>query len=97
MTRGALAAITLTAVCGAFSCSRCDDSAARPDKDAATSDAAPGLAPIPSTSTSAADPERDASLAVTDADLATIPDAEICEASVTQTWVRGELASTTAG
>jgi hypothetical protein len=39
----------------------------------------------------------DASLAVTDADLAAIPDAEICEASVTQTWVRGELASTTAG
>ena len=39
----------------------------------------------------------DASLAVTDADLATIPDAEICEASVTQTWVRGALASTTAG
>ena len=34
----------------------------------------------------------DASLAVTDADLATIPDAEICRASVTQTWVRGELA-----
>jgi predicted amidohydrolase YtcJ len=35
----------------------------------------------------------DASLAVTDADLATIPDAEICQASVTQTWVRGELAT----
>jgi predicted amidohydrolase YtcJ len=34
----------------------------------------------------------DASFAVTDADLATIPDAEICQASVTQTWVRGELA-----
>ena len=33
----------------------------------------------------------DASLAVTDADLAAIPDAEICQASVTQTWVRGEL------
>jgi predicted amidohydrolase YtcJ len=34
----------------------------------------------------------DASFAVTDADLATIPDAEICQASVTQTWVRGVLA-----
>jgi len=58
----------LTAACGAFSCSRCDDSAARADKDAATSDAA--LAPIPSASSSAAEPELDASLAVAVADAA---------------------------
>jgi predicted amidohydrolase YtcJ len=37
-------------------------------------------------------PGYDASFAVTGADLAAIPDHEICAASVTQTWVRGELA-----
>ena len=34
----------------------------------------------------------DADLAIVDADLAAIPDSEICQASVRQTWVRGELA-----
>jgi predicted amidohydrolase YtcJ len=34
----------------------------------------------------------DADLAIVDADLATIPAWEICQASVRQTWVRGELA-----
>ena len=34
----------------------------------------------------------DADFAVVDADLAHLPPAEICQASVTQTWVRGELA-----
>jgi predicted amidohydrolase YtcJ len=34
----------------------------------------------------------DADLVIVDADLATIPDSEICQASVRQTWVRGELA-----
>jgi hypothetical protein len=37
-------------------------------------------------------PGHDASFAITDADLAAIPDAEICQASVTQTWVRGAIA-----
>jgi predicted amidohydrolase YtcJ len=37
-------------------------------------------------------PGYHASFAVTDADLAAIGDHEICEASVRQTWVRGELA-----
>jgi predicted amidohydrolase YtcJ len=37
-------------------------------------------------------PGYDADFAVTDADLSTIPDAELCDASVTQTWVRGQLA-----
>jgi predicted amidohydrolase YtcJ len=35
---------------------------------------------------------HDADLAIVDADLAAIPDAEICQASVRQTWIRGELA-----
>ena len=34
----------------------------------------------------------DADLAIVDADLAAIPDSDICQASVRQTWVRGELA-----
>jgi predicted amidohydrolase YtcJ len=34
----------------------------------------------------------DADLAIVDADLAAIPDCEICQASVRQTWVRGQLA-----
>jgi predicted amidohydrolase YtcJ len=34
----------------------------------------------------------DADFAIVDADLAHIPDDEICQASVRQTWVRGELA-----
>jgi hypothetical protein len=34
----------------------------------------------------------DADLAIVDADLAHLPDSEICQASVRQTWVRGELA-----
>jgi predicted amidohydrolase YtcJ len=33
-----------------------------------------------------------ADFAVTDADLATVADAEICQVSVAQTWVRGQLA-----
>ncbi len=33
----------------------------------------------------------DADFAITDADLATGPPSEICQASVTQTWIRGEL------
>jgi hypothetical protein len=49
----------LAAACGAFSCSRCDDAAARAGADAATSEA--------SASTSAAPPERDASIVATDA------------------------------
>ena len=35
---------------------------------------------------------HDADLAIVDADLAAIPDDEICQASVRQTWIRGELA-----
>jgi predicted amidohydrolase YtcJ len=35
---------------------------------------------------------HDADFAIVDADLAAIPDSEICQASVRQTWVRGELA-----
>jgi predicted amidohydrolase YtcJ len=35
---------------------------------------------------------HDADLAIVDADLAAIPDSDICQASVRQTWVRGELA-----
>ena len=35
---------------------------------------------------------HDADFAIVDADLAHIPDDEICQASVRQTWVRGELA-----
>ena len=34
----------------------------------------------------------DADLAMVDADLAHLPLGEICQASVTQTWVRGRLA-----
>ena len=34
----------------------------------------------------------DADFAVTNADLSTIPDAELCDANVVQTWVRGQLA-----
>ena len=37
-------------------------------------------------------PGYDADLAIVDADLAAIPDSEICQASVRQTWVRGQLA-----
>jgi len=37
-------------------------------------------------------PGYDADLAIVDADLATIGDSEICQASVRQTWVRGQLA-----
>jgi hypothetical protein len=37
-------------------------------------------------------PGYHASFAVTDADLAAVGDHEICQAAVTQTWVRGELA-----
>lgn len=75
----ALAAITLTAACGAFSCSRCDDSAATTakDKDAATTDAALALAP--SASNSAAPAESDSGLVVSDAAASTfdaaVPDA----------------------
>jgi predicted amidohydrolase YtcJ len=35
---------------------------------------------------------HDADLAIVDADLAAIPDSDICQASVRQTWIRGELA-----
>jgi predicted amidohydrolase YtcJ len=35
---------------------------------------------------------HDADLAIVDADLASIPSSEICQASVRQTWIRGELA-----
>lgn len=77
MTRGGLAAITLTAACGAFSCSRCDDAAAKADKDAATLDAA--LAPVPSSTTGAAPAEGDAGRAAPDAAASTfdgaLPDA----------------------
>ncbi len=37
-------------------------------------------------------PGSDADLAVIDADLAHLPPAEICQAAVTQTWLRGDLA-----
>jgi predicted amidohydrolase YtcJ len=37
-------------------------------------------------------PGLDADLAVVDADLSRLPAAEICRASVVQTWVRGEVA-----
>jgi predicted amidohydrolase YtcJ len=37
-------------------------------------------------------PGLDADLVATDADLATLPPGEICQAAVTQTWVRGQLA-----
>ena len=37
-------------------------------------------------------PGLDADFAVIDADLAHLPTAEICRASVRQTWVRGDLA-----
>ncbi|MGE5134740.1 MAG: amidohydrolase, partial [Gemmatimonadota bacterium] len=37
-------------------------------------------------------PGSDADLAVIDADLAHLPAAEICQAAVTQTWLRGDLA-----
>jgi hypothetical protein len=71
LSRGARAAITWTAACGALSCSRCDDAAARAGADASTSDGSAregaALSALPSGSTSAAPPERDASLAVTDA------------------------------
>jgi predicted amidohydrolase YtcJ len=42
--------------------------------------------------TGAVRPSLDADFAIVDADLAHLPAAEICQASVRQTWVRGELA-----
>ena len=65
LSRGARTAITWAAACGVFSCSRCDDGAARGGADAATSEAsAPALSSSASASTSAAPPERDAGLVV---------------------------------
>jgi predicted amidohydrolase YtcJ len=40
--------------------------------------------------TGAIQPGLDADFAVVDADLAHLPPAEICRASVRQTWIRGE-------
>jgi predicted amidohydrolase YtcJ len=42
--------------------------------------------------TGAIRPGLNADFAVVDADLAHLPAAEICRASVRQTWVRGDLA-----
>ena len=42
--------------------------------------------------TGAIRPGLDADFAIVDADLAHAAPAEICEAAVTQTWIRGEVA-----